>query len=341
MLRRRVAPALAALLIACGGPGSTEPHTTAAATSSAPTSAPSPVAATVGAGSRSPAASAATTTAVTTLTPAPAPAATAAAPATTAPATTVPTPTPTAAPTQAPTAVARATSDRPDELTGAQIHVMYVLPSDGTDEQLDTTGRIANAVSAMQLWLRLQTGGRTLRVDTFGGRPDITFFRMPQTDANIAASGAFVRDRIEAELKSAGLVRPDRIYAVYYGGSSTYACGGGAWPPVLPGVVAAQYLKGVVPGATPCAANPVGASSVVPGYQEYAMLHELMHTMGMVGSCAPHHTRAGHTSEDPRDLMYAGDQPWLPSMLDVGRDDYYGHSVPGCPDLAKSAYLSG
>lgn len=218
---------------------------------------------------------------------------------------------------------------------------MYVLPSDGADEQLDTTGRIANAVSAMQSWLRLQTGGRTLRVDTFGGAPDVTFFRVPQTDAVIAASGAYVRDRIEAELKSAGRVRPDRIYAVYYGGSSTYACGGGAWPPALPGVVAAQYLKGVVPGATPCAANPVGASSVVPGYQEYAMLHELMHTMGLVGTCAPHHTRAGHTSEDPRDLMYAGDQPWRPSMLDVGRDDYYGHSVPGCPDLAKSAYLSG
>ena len=228
----------------------------------------------------------------------------------------------------------------PDELLGKQVHFMYVLPADGTDEALDTNGAIARSISAFQTWLGQQTGGRRLRVDTLAGAPDITFYRMPQSDAPIAASGAFVRDRIEAQLKAAGFNAPGKIYAVFYGGSSTRACGGGAWPPTLPGIVAALYLKGMPPGAPPCATNPVGANPSVPGYMDYAILHETLHTIGIVGTCAPHHTRAGHVSDDPRDLMYAGDQPWRPSLLDIGHDDYYGHGRADCPDLATSGWLT-
>ena len=68
------------------------------------------------------------------------------------------------------------------------------------------------------------------------------------------------------------------------------------------------------------------------------MLHELVHTLGFVAACAPHHTLAGHVSDDPRDLMYAGPLAWQPSMLDVGRDDYFGHGAY-CDDLAASDFL--
>jgi hypothetical protein len=37
--------------------------------------------------------------------------------------------------------------------------------------------------------------------------------------------------------------------------------------------------------------------------------------------------------------MYAGNEPWNPSVLDVGRDDYYDAPAPGCLDLAESPYL--
>jgi hypothetical protein len=69
------------------------------------------------------------------------------------------------------------------------------------------------------------------------------------------------------------------------------------------------------------------------------MLHELLHGLGIVATCAPHHTRAGHVSDDPRDLMYAGDQPWQPAILDRGHDDYFAHPQNGCPDLKDSSYL--
>lgn len=148
-----------------------------------------------------------------------------------------------------------------------------------------------------------------------------------------------MRDELERELRTAGLVVPGKLYAVYYDGSSTFACGGGAWPPALPGQVGALYLRGAPPGAPPCATNAFTSPGGPPGYLEFAMLHELLHTLGFVATCAPHHTLAGHVSDDPTDLMYAGPLAWRPSALDVGRDDYFGHSRGGCLDLATSPLL--
>jgi hypothetical protein len=233
----------------------------------------------------------------------------------------------------------RTTTERADDSPGSQIHVMYVLPSDGIDEKLDTNGVLATSVTAFQSWLGSQTEGRHLRLDTYQGNLDITFVRLSRTDAQIRSYNAFVRDQIEQELRAAGFDRPNKVYAVYYGGSSNYACGGGAWPPTLTGNVAALYLRGAPPGAAPCATNRFASSQEMPGYWEFARIHEILHTLGFVAQCASHHTLSGHVSDDPRDLMYAGPLPWQPSILDIGHDDYFQYNRPGCLDLAKSPFL--
>lgn len=232
----------------------------------------------------------------------------------------------------------RSAVDQPDDLLDYQIHVMYVLPSDGVDEQLDTNGQIAISVAAFQNWLAGQSGGQRLRLDTYQGKLDITFFRLAQTDGIMAQNGVFVRDAIERALHQAGFNNPKKIYAVYYGGNAP-TCGGSAWPPSLIGNVAAEYLKGTPPGAPACSTNLVGASASQPGYFEYAMLHEIFHTLGAVAMCAPNFTQRGHVSDGNTDLMYAGDQPWNPSVLDIGHDDYFGHNNPKCLDIAKSVFL--
>jgi hypothetical protein len=238
-------------------------------------------------------------------------------------------------------ALPRATSDRPDEVRGPQLHVVYAVPSDGADRALDTSGAIESSVASFQRWLAAETGGATLRQDTFQGSLDVTFVRLPRSDADISARGAFVRDEIERLLRESGHVVANKLYAVYYDGSSTFACGGGAWPPTLPGQVAAMYLRGRPPGAAPCETNPLAAPGAPPGYTDYAMLHELLHTLGAVPTCAPHHHLAGHTSDRPDDIMWAGTGAWqIPGKLDPGRDDYYGHGRPGCFDLARSPYLT-
>jgi len=103
--------------------------------------------------------------------------------------------------------------------------------------------------------------------------------------------------------------------------------------------VAALYLHGLNNGPVPCDTNPWGSVGA-PRYLEFAMIHEVVHTLGFAPTCAPHHTSAGHVSDSPADLMYAGSAPWAPSTLDVGHDDYYDAHHPGCLDLSASAYLT-
>jgi hypothetical protein len=107
----------------------------------------------------------------------------------------------------------------------------------------------------------------------------------------------------------------------------------------LPDNVAALYLKGEPPDAPPCSTNAFAASNEAPGYWESSLLHEVLHSLGLVATCAPHYTLDGHVSDDPRDVMYAGDQPWNPSVLDAGHDDYFDHGRADCPDFARSALL--
>ena len=246
-------------------------------------------------------------------------------------------------PPEPPPPSARVTADRADDVTGPQVHSVYALPSDGGDRGLDTNGTIGNTVGSWQHWLGVQTSGRVFRLDTYAGVLDITFVRLGRSNAAMTGYGAYVRDTIEKDLVALGLVAAPKLYAVYYDGGSTFSCGGGAWPPGLPGRVAALYLQGAPPGAPSCNSNPFAASPTsAPGYLEFAMIHELMHTLGFVSSAAPHFTLAGHTSDSATDLMYAGTLPWAPSALDVGHDDYYnpGGLPGGMLNLALSTYLT-
>ncbi len=240
-------------------------------------------------------------------------------------------------------ALPRSSSDRQDDRAGPQVHFLYVVPRDGADRGLDTNSAITNSIGSWQEWLRGQTGGRQLYVDTSQGEIDVSFFRLAMDDAAVASRGAYVREQIEEEIYAAGFNSPSKIYAVYYDGSSTWACGGGDPDPIFRGAVAALYLKGAPPGWIPCATNPLGGTP--PGYFEFAMLHEIMHTLDFAPPCAPHVTRLDHVSDSQHDLMWAGDAPWLTGQpqlmtLDVGHDDYYLHGRADCPDFANSPYLA-
>lgn len=257
----------------------------------------------------------------------------------------------------------RSPLDRADDSALYQVRPLYVLPFDGADEKLDTNGAICTSVQAFTSWLSGQAGGRALRLDTHQGELDIGFVRLGKTDAemrgtswaaSIATGYKYVRDRIEAELRAMGPLEPTKIYAVYYGGSSIYACGGGAYPPTLVGQVAAVYIKGQPEGGYPCSSDPWGQSPTSPHYLDYSMLHEMMHTLGLVAPGAPHHHSGGHVfdgaADSNRDLMYqprpsTSDPPWdtynpAGLLLDINGDDYFDHGTPGLLDLAQSVFIS-
>lgn len=232
-----------------------------------------------------------------------------------------------------------ATKDRKDRNRSPQIHLIYAVPLDGTDRGLDTDGTIVKSAQASRRWFQEASGGRDLRFDEFQGELDITFVRLPKTDAQIRARGVFVRDELEKLLRARGFKSANKIYAVFYDGSSTHACGGASWPPVLKGKVAALYLRGAIPGFLPCSDNPFAQDEESPGYWEFVLVHEILHTLGFVATCAPSHAFSGHVGDDNEDLMYAGNLPWMPSLLDVNRNDYFAHSNGRCPDLMDSGFL--
>jgi hypothetical protein len=196
------------------------------------------------------------------------------------------------------------------------------------------------SVSAMQSWFLSQTGSR-LRI-----QPDIGIVQVNETDDQIAAHGDKVRDRIEVLLREMGLIHAFTLYAVWYDGVSHHACGGGAWPhggttppnAQVPGHVAALYLQGAFDNVN-CAADAFSPDGETPAINEFKMLHEILHTMGIVSPAAPHHVRRGHVSDDEHDLMYAGDRIWRPSVIDAGHDDYFQTGRDDIIDLSRSVWL--
>ncbi len=230
--------------------------------------------------------------------------------------------------------------DQLDETDDPQIHFLYVLPSDGMDRQLDIRGAIEISVNAFLKWLSVQTGGITLRTDTFNGSLDISFYRLTKNDTEMQSYGAWLVTEIEKELKVSGFNSTNKIYAVYYDGGSNYACGGAAWPPLVPGQYVAMYLLAKPTGyAVPCSVNNLTSSIDQMGYWEYAMLHDIFHALGAVSLNAPHHVFNGHVSDSNKDLMYSGSESWNPSILDYGSDDYYGHNKSNYVDIKKSSFL--
>jgi len=213
-----------------------------------------------------------------------------------------------------------------------------VLPSDGEDRGLDTNGVMAGSVTSLQRWLAEQTGGRSLLVDMFSGQLDVSFLRLPVSDAQLAQTGDAQRGEIERYAADAGLIRPGKHYVAYYDGSRTTSCGEAAWPPAQT-QLAALYLRGQQ-GDFRCASRELAGAQEAPGFWEFATLHEVLHNPGFAADCATHSVGRGHVGDSPTDIMYAGSEWWEPSALDVGHDDYYAHSIPGCPDFQDSAYLS-
>ena len=161
-------------------------------------------------------------------------------------------------------------------------------------------------------------------MDTYQGQLDITFFRLHATQVEVEARD-FAAQQIETELLAAGYGfagytnsgRPvpvnvrDKIYAVFYGGHSKAYCGNSG---SSDGFIYLPDCRGI---------------------ESLALLHEIIHALGFVRSCAPHFLAADHVS-DSADLMY----PVIKSTatLDPGHDDYYAAYIPGCHDLASSRF---
>lgn len=265
----------------------------------------------------------------------------------------------------------RQTKDLPDDSSGYQIHVVYAVPADGTDRHLDTDGTIATSVSAWQNWLCNQTGGHSFKLDTFQGKLDITYLKTAETNEQLLEAkeyesicspsclkGENLDRAISGQLFNTGLHSSHKLYITYFDGDSIISCGSAS-----PGDLnyTSVYLLGhdnrQLQGGTPSCVVPFTTNYLLPEYFDMGMVHEIIHTLGFVPTCAPHFTNSGAfgggPNPDPNDMIYghASDSstdlmssevntgPSSKQVLDFNRDDYYDAHVKGCRDLKNSIFL--
>jgi Divergent InlB B-repeat domain len=200
----------------------------------------------------------------------------------------------------------------------------------------------------IERWFEAQTRDQALRIDTYKGAPDITFVRMPHSDAQATSTNPWPLWVIGEDLVAAGFNNQAKVYAAFYDGHSTWSCGA-ARSPALPKLGAMYLLAQPTNDPRPCRDAPgFGTGTDVPGYFEIGLMHEILHAIGFVPSCARHVSSDGyaaHVDDSPTDLMYAPDAKsplggnWRQAVLDYNHDDYYRAHIPGCPDLSESPYL--
>jgi len=101
-------------------------------------------------------------------------------------------------------------TDRPDLVTGQQVHAVVAFPSDGVDTFAAESARLADDIASLSAWWQGQDPTRIPRFDqaAFGGTTctDISFVRLGSSSATYTApgaSGAF--QRISSELGLGGL----------------------------------------------------------------------------------------------------------------------------------------
>jgi len=243
----------------------------------------------------------------------------------------------------------RTVIDMPDDISGPQVHFLYIVPSDGADAQLDTKGGMEQSIARIERWFVTHAENQGLRVDTHNGVPDITFIRLPHSDAQATSSNPWPLWVIGEDLVAAGFNDPAKVYAAFYDGRSAWACGG-AKSPALP-KLGAMYLQAQPTNdPRPCRDAPgFGTGTDRPGYFEIGLLHEILHVIGFSPPCAPHASESAfpdHVNDSPTDLMYGPDAThtaywnWANAVLDFNHDDYYRANLPGCPDLSNSPYVA-
>jgi hypothetical protein len=243
----------------------------------------------------------------------------------------------------------RATADRPDTTSLAQIHTIYFVPSDGTDNALDIDGTLENALAAMNQWFGNETGGRRMRLDTYSVkgavRPDITFVRGLKTTAEYSADEAGAFTAITSELAERGwsAYPGAKRYLVYYEGPAESAgiCGTAF---LTLGSGFAQWSVVFLGAAPGCGARDFGTPETGAGTSESIAVQEMLHNEGQTVPEAIHHCAANQfhicTAQvgsqltlidrglDPEsvDALF----PYVTfalkdKKLDKDRDDYYNH----------------
>jgi len=231
----------------------------------------------------------------------------------------------------------RSLTDRSDDLTGPQIHLIYAIPSDAQDKNWDTNGQIKKWIDQGQDWLTAQVN-RKLRYDTFRNDLDISFLKSTMTLSQMR-SKAYGRDYAESLLpaltkeflaQSPQLdykTNPKTYMFVVSESLSSEFCG-----------YAYNFTAmGLAFTGGNCWNGPENDSTSPYGmaWPAKTIIHESIHAFGV-----------DHICDSQSDLMWGkpeceGQFSNAPITLDVDRRDYFGGAKGGVDISQLPIWLDG
>lgn len=240
-------------------------------------------------------------------------------------------------------------TDRPDTVAGHQIHVVYAHPADAPDRTTTLAPRIVRDLGGVDAWWRGQDPGRTPRFDLAAfadcdsplGALDLTTLALPGPSTAYANPDTTLAASVRTELQRVLGPKAGTVYLVYLD-----APVGPFHDQVVCGLAAANTAFVFLQQSPGC--SPGGGLGAGDGWPASTAAHELTHlfTNGPLTG-APHACPDddGHICEpgsgDLLDTASPRTSPFLSDMvLDPGRDDYYGHGIPGRIDVRASEYLA-
>lgn len=251
-------------------------------------------------------------------------------------------------------------SDRPDDEPNLyQLHVLYIVTKDFKNTTRDLDNSIEMQTEQVNKWFSEQTGGRTLRFDTYNGKLDITFIILPLTESELlnqlfnkygkfdpAYRGlVYLHYMLDELLEQADaltpIFSPGKLYVAYFDISLAYVCGDGP--------AAGSRIIGLYPNAfnlrdqNNCKAFLGTKDDNTQGVWEHILAHEIIHGLGFPNTCAKNITKDKSHIDDPNEAndimgLSLGIYDKNP-ILDQNHDDYYLTNYANCPDLSNSPFL--
>ena len=216
--------------------------------------------------------------------------------------------------------------DQPDVNDDYQVHFIYLLSSDGKDKELDISGWIEKTVHRVNnKFLKISARnkqsngiGQQFKLDmTKEGKLDVTFVRMNVSKKQLDV-GEYPSAVIYSYLRRAGFNNPKKVYASLVGFKSKRGNSDGGEGGVPMMVIYTPAVK-----------------SYGQPDMDLVILHELFHTQGAAYACGKRNYKGGHVKGS--DILASGT---VTSSLDSRNDTYYRHDIEGCPDLAKSVFVT-
>ena len=216
--------------------------------------------------------------------------------------------------------------DQPDVNDDYQVHFIYLLTLEGKDSELDINGWIEKKVNKVNdKFLKFSAKnkksngiGQQFKLDmTKEGKLDVTFVRMNVSKKQLDVPD-YPTEMIYLYLRQKGFNNPKKVYATFAGFKSKHgnSDGGEGYVPMM-----VIYTPAVKTYGQPD--------------MDLVILHELFHTQAAAYGCGKRTYKGSHVKGS--DILAVDT---VKSSIDSQNDTYYRHDIEGCPDLAKSVFVT-